>query len=151
MTGLTFAQQLERLDEDFNNDCLSFIGAIDGVKSRKKPTNLDEYTYMVSAMKTLFTKINNMSDTKDMFKLTIFSREFLPLFPECVKDKVQERINRMQDVEDMDDVLRDLDYLKWQLVSSSSNSNSSRKNQNQQPMNNKKLFHASTSQSQRSA
>ncbi|MCP3667301.1 MAG: hypothetical protein GY696_33210 [Gammaproteobacteria bacterium] len=98
----------------------------------------------MSAIKTLFTKIDDMADSKDLFKLTIFTRKFLLLFTELVKDKVQEKINSMQNVEDMNGVMRDLDYLKFQIVSSSrssNSSNSSKKNQNQQPKNCKKLFH----------
>ncbi|MCP3666249.1 MAG: hypothetical protein GY696_27745 [Gammaproteobacteria bacterium] len=144
---LTLEQQLEHLDDNFDNSCGSFFGQVDGVKNRKKPTNADEYTYLASAIKTLFTKIDGMVDIKNMFKLTLFSHEILSLYPDSVKDKVLDKINGMKNVEDMNNMMKDLDYLKWQIAPGSSSSNNShssnsfKKSQHQQPKNPKNTFH----------
>ncbi|MCP3666907.1 MAG: hypothetical protein GY696_31175 [Gammaproteobacteria bacterium] len=102
-------------------------------KTGRNPTNADEYTYLVSAIKTLFTKINGMMDIKNMFKITLFTRKFLGLFPESVKDRILEKINCMRNIEDMDSVMKDLDYLKWQIVPGSSSSNSSNSKKQEKP------------------
>ena len=88
-----------------------------------------------------------MIDIKNMFKLTLFSRKFLHLYPDSVKDKVLEKINGMKNIEDMNNMMKDLDYLKWQITTGSSSSNTShssnsfKKGQGFQSKNTKKTFH----------
>ncbi len=116
-------------------------------KVQNRPTL--EYTYLQSAIKSLFTKIDDMKDVKNMFKLSLFSREFVHLYPESVKDKVLEKINVRCDVENMNNLMKDIDFLKWQITASSSSSNASSSSNNDkkkghgfQPKNTKKTFHA---------
>ncbi|MCP4268200.1 MAG: hypothetical protein GY777_21940, partial [Candidatus Brocadiaceae bacterium] len=90
LVHLNLKQQLIHLDDNFDNSCRAFFGLLEGVKNRKKPTNADEYTYLQSAIKSLFTKINDMKDVTNMFKLALFSREFVHLYPDSVKDKILE-------------------------------------------------------------
>ncbi|MCP3666908.1 MAG: hypothetical protein GY696_31180 [Gammaproteobacteria bacterium] len=37
LMSMKFEQQLEHLDDNFDNSCCSFFGQVDGVKNRKKP------------------------------------------------------------------------------------------------------------------
>ena len=119
---LYYSDSKEKLDEGFVNSCQNFLRSIDSLKGRKKPSNVDEYTYMIIAMQSLFTKIDNMKDIKNMFKYILFVHEFLPKFPDNVKSQVRERLYRMKDGEDMDNVLKDLDFLKWQMVAETTSS-----------------------------
>ena len=63
-------------------------------------------------MTSVFQQIDKLEDQRNMFKYFILLRDFLPTFPENVKGKVLERINKMKEQEDMNADLLELDHLK---------------------------------------